>query len=298
MAELDRNMSESDRRDIVRAIAGRKERGYEIKETTVQPQYDYAAAARAAVASDPVELPPAGEADLAAMTGAPSEAGAKYAEAQRAIFESGQDRELGYGNEWMDAQQGVVDASVFALNEYQAAVDAARANALAASATSARASGLTPRLPDGPGTGLNPRLSDGTETGLDTGGHPLDPWWSMLTTDQQDRLISVAQTHTDTVDMFAEQGDATFQHYLDSGYTWEQARREVYRYLTTEKQLSPNEAMDLLSIYTAKWESVFKGEEITYDPAAGMGPGITGPYLPTPGVGTAPRSLSSSQNFR
>jgi hypothetical protein len=120
----------------------------------------------------------------------------------------------------------------------------------------------------------------------------------MLTTDQQDRLISVAQTQTDTVDMFGEQGDATFQHYLDSGYTWEQARREVYRYLTTEKQLSPNEAVDLLSIYTAKWESRFKGEEITYDPAAGMGPGITGPYLPTPGVGTAPRPLSSSLNFR
>lgn len=286
MAELDRNMSESDRRDIVRAIAGRKERGYEIKETTVQPQYDYAAAARAAVASDPVELPPAGEADLAAMTDAPSEAGSKYAEAQRAIFESGQGRELGYNNEWMDAQQGVVDASVFALNEYQAAVDAARANALAAAATSASASGLTPRLPDGPGTGP------------DTGDNPLDPWWSMLTTGQQDRLASVVQTHTDTVAMFAEQGDAAFQHYLDSGYTWEQARREVYTYLTTEKQLSPNEAVDLLSLYTAKWESVFKGQEITYDPAAGMGPGITGPYLPTPGVGTAPRPLSSSLNFR
>jgi hypothetical protein len=220
------------------------------------------------------------------MTGAPSEAGSKYAEAQRAIFESGQGRELGYGNEWMDSQQGVVDASVFALNEYQAAVDAARANALAASATSASASGLTPRLPDEPGTGL------------DTGDNPLDPWWSMLTTGQQDRLTSVVQTHTDTVDMFDAQSDAAFQHYLDSGYTWEQARREVYTYLTTEKQLSPNEAVDLLSLYTAKWESLFKGEETTYDPAAGMGPGITGPYLPTPGVGTAPRPLSSSLNFR
>lgn len=162
MAELDRNMSESDRRDIVRAIAGRKERGYEIKETTVQPQYDYAAAARAAVASDPVELPPAGEADLAAMTGAPSEAGSKYAEAQRAIFESGQGRELGYGNEWMDAQQGVVDASVFALNEYQAAVDAARAAADAYAAGSG--SGAADEFVPSPFTDVNHPLTGATGT--------------------------------------------------------------------------------------------------------------------------------------
>jgi hypothetical protein len=286
MAELDRNMSEGERRDIVRALATRTDRGHEIKETTVQPQYDYAAAAQAAMAADPVDIPPEALADLSARTNAPSEAGSLYAEAQRAIFEEGRGREGEYSDVWFDDHQGVVDASVFALDEYRAAVDAARANALAASATSASASGLTPRLPDGPGTGP------------DTGDNPLDPWWSMLTTGQQDRLASVVQTHTDTVDMFDAQSDAAFQHYLDSGYTWEQARREVYTYLTTEKQLSPNEAMDLLSLYTAKWESVFKGQEITYDPAAGMGPGITGPYLPTPGVGTAPRPLSSSLNVR
>ena len=124
---LDREMSEGERRDLVRDIASRRERGYEIRDTVVEPQVDYAAAAAAAVAADPVELAPATEAELNEVSGEASQAGSRYAEAQRAIFDRGINRELDYGNVWYDDQQGVTDATNFALDEYQAAMERARA---------------------------------------------------------------------------------------------------------------------------------------------------------------------------
>ena len=283
MAELDRNMSEGERRDIVRALATRTDRGYEIKETTVQPQYDYAAAAEAAVAADPVSVSAQTAADLAARTNAPSEAGSLYAEAQRAIFEAGRGREGEYSDVWFDDHKGVIDASMFALDEYRAAVEADRA--AAASRKASGTGGGTPRIPPPP-------------TQLTDVENPLEPWLNMLSIDQRDRLTSVVQNHTDLANTFYAQSGAFFQQRLDEGYTWEQARREAYTYLTSAAGLTPNEAMDMLSVYTAVWESAFKGETVTYDPAAGMGPGITGPYLPTPGVGTAPVERSSNLVIR
>jgi hypothetical protein len=176
----------------------------------------------------------------------------------------------------------VVDASVFALNEYQAAVDAARANALAASATSARASGLTPRLPDD-------LLPESDNTSSDT-SRDLGPYVAMLTDGQRERLadfINSSDYNLQLTETFDAQSDEFFQMRLERGMTWEQARRDAYEFLTIEAGLTPNEAMDLLSPYTAMWESIFKGEEITYDPAAGMGPGMMGPYLPSSGVRAA-----------
>lgn len=126
---LNREMSEGERRDLVRDIASRRERGYEIRDTVVQPQVDYAAAAAAAVAADPVELAPASEEELNETAGAAAEAGSAYAEAQRAIFDRGVGRELDYGNVWYDDQQGMIDATNVALDEYQAAVDRARSAA-------------------------------------------------------------------------------------------------------------------------------------------------------------------------
>jgi len=229
------------------------------------------------MAADPVDIPPEALADLSARTNAPSEAGSLYAEAQRAIFEAGRGREGEYSDVWFDDHQGVIDASLFALDEYRAAVEAGRAKAAVGTG------GDTPRMP-------TPRIP----TQPTDGENPLAPWLAMLSTDQYDRLTSVAGKHNDVAEMFYEQSGEFFQLRLDDGYTWEQARREAYTYLTTQAGLTPNEAMDMLSIYTAMWESEFKGETITYDPAAGMGPGVTGPYLPTPGVGTAPIARSSN----
>ncbi len=167
MAELDRNMSEGERRDIVRALANRTARSGEILETTVQPQYDYAAAAQAAMAADPVDIPPEALADLSARTNAPSEAGSLYAEAQRAIFEAGRGREGEYNDDWMNAQQGVVDASQFALDEYMNAIEAARAGSYAYNTTAAY--GETEEDPYGglpvyrPGMGIHP-LTGATAT--------------------------------------------------------------------------------------------------------------------------------------
>lgn len=126
-------LTEKGRRDLVDRIAERGSRGYETVERTVAPSQDLAAAADAAVQADPVVLPPAAQAALAELTGAPVTAANNYAEAQRAIFARGQEREQAYGGQFYDDTQRQVRGHNAQLIEYATALqEAAEATAAAA----------------------------------------------------------------------------------------------------------------------------------------------------------------------
>lgn len=147
-------LTEAARRDLVERIAERGTRGYETVETTTQPSRDYAAAAQAAVAADPVELPPAAQAALAELTGAPAETANLYAEAQRAIFAAGQAREAEMGNQYYDDTQRQIGAHNFELDEYAGALEEAERFRVEAQrrARSAGRSSSAPAQPTRPST--------------------------------------------------------------------------------------------------------------------------------------------------
>jgi hypothetical protein len=135
MAEsIDTEMSEAERRDLVRQLAGRKARSEELAETTAAPSYDYSQAAMAATAADPVELPPEAMAELGDTVGAPAADAKRYADAQAAIFQRGQDREGAYGNAYYDRMGQMAGAINHQLTQYDA--DLAEAEAARAAASS------------------------------------------------------------------------------------------------------------------------------------------------------------------
>jgi hypothetical protein len=124
--KISKEITEPERRDLVRRIAERGSKGYEIKEETVKPSVDYSQAAAATFAADPVELPPEALADLNATTGQSAADAQRYAEAQRAIFAAGQQRELAMGNEFFDDAQIVTEATNFGLAQYAQELQEAR----------------------------------------------------------------------------------------------------------------------------------------------------------------------------
>lgn len=138
--KLDPELSEPERRDLVRNISQRGSDGYEIRDTTVQPSTDYAAAAEATMLADPVVLPEAARAELAGITSAVAEEANRFAEAQRAIFARGQDREMAAGQTYYDQGDMVRDATDFGLARYSESLAAAeeerRRRAAAAAAAS------------------------------------------------------------------------------------------------------------------------------------------------------------------
>ena len=133
--ELDREMSEPDRRKLVKRLAERGTATEEIAETTIAQTRDYSAAAEAAFQGDPVQLPQAAQEALSETVQAPAEAGAKYAAAQRSIFGAGQGRELAAGHQFLDDTKTTVEATSYALGEYdeQLAEDKAARAAAASS---------------------------------------------------------------------------------------------------------------------------------------------------------------------
>ena len=136
MAKTIGTSAEREKRDLVANIAARGREGYKAKEATVKPTQDLAAAASAAVSADPVQLPPEAMASLTATSGAPAADAHKYAEAQRAIFESGRGREQEYmGERYGAGQERLVAGTNYALDQYGkdlAEAEAARRAALAA----------------------------------------------------------------------------------------------------------------------------------------------------------------------
>lgn len=116
--KLDPELSEPERRDLVRRITERGSRAARAEETTVQPSVDYAAAAEAAVRADPVVLPPSAQEELAGITGAVSEEAGRFAAAQREIFGRGRQRELEAGQRYFDQGALVREAQDFALARY------------------------------------------------------------------------------------------------------------------------------------------------------------------------------------
>ncbi len=107
-------------------------------------------------------------------------------------------------------------------------------------------------------------------------------WWDSLTTGQQEDLINTLETRPQESAQFDAEAHNFFQGALDQGMSFAQARSRAYRWLTTDLGMSPTEATAVLAPYIAQWEGVFAGgDAYTYDPDAGMGPGISGPYLPS-----------------
>jgi len=137
--KLDPELSEPERRDLVRRITERGSRGYQAEETTVQPSVDYAAAAEAAVRADPVVLPPSAQEELAGITGQVADEAQRFAAAQREIFERGRQRELEAGQQYFDQGALVREATDFALARYseQLAEDERRRQEAARQAASA-----------------------------------------------------------------------------------------------------------------------------------------------------------------
>jgi hypothetical protein len=116
--KLDPELSEPERRDLVRRITERGSRAARAEETTVRPSRDYAAAAEAAVRADPVVLPPSAQEELAGITGAVADEAGRFAAAQREIFDRGRQRELEAGQRFFDQGALVREAQDFALARY------------------------------------------------------------------------------------------------------------------------------------------------------------------------------------
>ena len=134
MAEqVSSGLTEDERRALVRRVSERGSAGYRAMETATAPVRDYAAAADAAVAADPVELPPAATQALSELTGRPVESSDRYAEAQRSIFEQAAQRELDYGNQYYDDVQRQIAAHNRQLDDYALALQQ-QADAAAAAA--------------------------------------------------------------------------------------------------------------------------------------------------------------------
>mgnify|MGYP003636407260 CR=1 FL=1 len=135
MAKTIVTSAEREKRDLVANIAARGREAYKAKEDTVKPTQDLAAAASAAVKADPVDIPSDAMESLIATSGAPVADASRYAEAQRAIFESGRGREQEYmGERYGGGHDRMVTGTNYALDQYDkdlAEAEAARRASLA-----------------------------------------------------------------------------------------------------------------------------------------------------------------------
>ncbi len=99
-ATVDGDQGQAALRDLVKQIRDRGSAAYTARDTTVKASTDLAAAGAAAATTGPVDLGTGQTAALEAMAGGGADNTAKYAEATRAIFERGRDRELESGEVW------------------------------------------------------------------------------------------------------------------------------------------------------------------------------------------------------
>ena len=215
-------LSEPERRKLVKNIAERGSAGHRIKEETVQPSYDYAAAAEAAIAADPVELPPAAAEELSGMATQVSGDANRYAEAQRAIFERGQQRELDYGNAFYDRKVQQHEATNVQLSELQAELAEARKAALRG-----RGSGLDAETKDAivdVGAGVTAGIGDFLRSLQPT----LPPG---VTPEDIERAGKGQETLGEDWAFMAED---TFNGLVENGFTEIEAITEVRKFLINE----------------------------------------------------------------
>ena len=241
---LDAGMSEAERRTLVRNIRDRGKRGYEVRDAVVAPTVDYAALAQEAFAGDPVNV---GDATLAALAGKTDQVATdanRYAEAQRAIFEQGQGRELGYGNAYYDAMPTLIESTKDALAKYEEQMSEAAAarSRGGGGGYSYRSSGGLPSLPnlgDDPqadtGSGYR-QLSVGqmvaeygpmTSSFINTGISKFLPV-NQFMDDVSDYLLNSTDVHPDSVMAYAQGLVATYrgsvERYIEE--TGQRLRRE------------------------------------------------------------------------
>ncbi len=219
--QLNTEMSEPDRRALVKRIAERGSRSEEIKETTVQPSVDYSAAAEAAFAGDPVELPPAATDALSETVNKSANAASRYAEAQRAIFARGRGREAAYGNEFLDDTKIQIEATNTDLKKYEQDLAKAEAARMSYSSGSGRVPGSDysdPLSPSSPGGG--------------SATHPLTDTTGSIRREAVD--FSAGYEDREFIDEFGEEYDNAFSEFgaqLDSGTSYTLARKAAFDYL-------------------------------------------------------------------
>lgn len=294
--KLDPELSEPERRDLVRRITERGSRGYQAEETTVQPSVDYAAAAEAAVRADPVVLPPSAQEELAGITGQVSEEAGRFAAAQREIFERGRQRELEAGQRYFDQGALVREAQDFALARYseQLAEDERRRQEAARRAASAFQSFYQPPQADpgdsapGPVAMASPGLAGPLRAvrGVDPDmvDAAYENFFARLPEDQIDDANLLTQAYDD---LFEEAMDLT-QDYIATGRSEAETRKLLAEGLDGAGMATYDAdrmAGYIVTAYAPFWEGDFSDNPL--DPFRYAPPGLEERTRPSGGY-TAP----------
>ena len=220
MADIKDDLSEPERRALVQRIAERGTRSETIKETTVKPSYDYSKAAEAAIAGDPVDLPPAALAELTDTVSAPAADASRYANAQAEIFKRGQGRELATGQQFFDDKETQVQATNFKIAEYDEDMRAAAAErAAAASRGRSYGGGSTPSFSFDPGV----YEEEEADTGVST-----DNFNGHLNENQTENFF----TAVDTLGPFAGGAEQVVVTMKAQGSSWDEIRNAMVQSFT------------------------------------------------------------------
>jgi hypothetical protein len=300
MAKTVATSSELEKRNLVANIAERGRKGYEARDVSVQPNKDLATAAAAATRNDNTmgNIPSEALASLKATTDAPAGSSARYAEAQRAIFDRGRGRESVYmGERYGAGHDRQVKGTNVALGKYGdqlAKADAARRAAASGPSffplgdpTDPAAANIDHRVqmggsqtgyPDStPGYGYN------METGLEAVGNAMDP-------DEMANFIAANDADPALVKYWGTQADDLWRDALNSRMTFQQAFQHIDAIVKSQDQIPGQPffgfddatAQALMTPYIYRWQSAFanvqsRNPEVGSATNAGYGPrsGVT-----------------------
>lgn len=137
------DMSEAERRKLVAGIAKAGTRATTTAQAVKDSGAGQAAQAAANVLTDPVDLGPAASSALIAKGGKAGKESARYAEAQRAIFQGSIDSDLAMGQKYYDGAARTAGAVNVKLGEYDADLAAAESAAERSRISSRRRGGST-----------------------------------------------------------------------------------------------------------------------------------------------------------
>lgn len=261
--QISEELSEPERRKLVKQIAERGTAGHRIKEEVVAPSYDYAAAAEAAAVADPVDLGPAAMGELTEGVNQMASDAERYAEAQRAIFARGRGRELAYGNEFYDRKAQQHKATNHVLDMM--------ATEIAEQKASGRGRGRGSVTEEGPTGGLTDLLND------------LHPIQAERT---EDAIVGFQERWGGEV-------DEVMVAALDRGLTYQEAANAVRQAMRADG-VPAREVEDYLVGIERAYAGMFPPEQQgeaprfgPYRPTAGntMGPGVVVPDRVEPGSG-------------
>jgi len=160
---LDKEITEIERRRLVKSLAASGTRGQEQRDTSVQTTTDYSAAAADIFAGDPVQLSATAEQSLVDTANEPVESGTRYADAQQAIFDRSRQRSADSNNQYLDDHGTTIEAQQYKLAQYEEDLLKAQQDAL-----SRRGYAGGPTGPPGP-PGPQPRADNAfqpTESGF------------------------------------------------------------------------------------------------------------------------------------